>query len=176
MIRFKATLLKPESPPRATWSFLRVPKVASAKLSSRGQVAVEGTINGQAFKAVFEPDGEGSHWLKVGAALRKKVQAEVGGQVSLEIAQAAEAPEPMVPPELRKALAATPAAKAQWDGLKPAQRQDWILWITSAKRAETSTRRIATACDMLASGKRRVCCFDRSGIYSKSLSAPKAAS
>jgi hypothetical protein len=26
------------------------------------------------------------------------------------------------------------------------------------------------------SGKRRVCCFDRSGFYSKSLSAPKAAS
>ena len=28
---------------------------------------------------------------------------------------------------------------------------------------------------MLASGKRRACCFDRSGIYSKSLDAPKSA-
>jgi hypothetical protein len=28
---------------------------------------------------------------------------------------------------------------------------------------------------MLASGKRRACCFDRSGIYSKAFSAPKAA-
>ena len=28
---------------------------------------------------------------------------------------------------------------------------------------------------MLGSGKRRVCCFDRSGFYSKSMSAPKAA-
>jgi hypothetical protein len=36
-------------------------------------------------------------------------------------------------------------------------------------------RRIKNACSMLAAGKRRVCCFDRSGFYSKSLSAPKSA-
>ena len=36
--------------------------------------------------------------------------------------------------------------------------------------------RIATACDMLASGKRRACCFDRSGMYSKgNMGAPLAA-
>jgi hypothetical protein len=28
---------------------------------------------------------------------------------------------------------------------------------------------------MLTAGKRRVCCFDRSGFYSKSLRSPKAA-
>ncbi|PYK22815.1 MAG: hypothetical protein DME59_18975 [Verrucomicrobia bacterium] len=40
---------------------------------------------------------------------------------------------------------------------------------------ETRARRIKNACSMLAAGKRRVCSFDRSGFYSKSLSAPKAA-
>jgi hypothetical protein len=34
---------------------------------------------------------------------------------------------------------------------------------------------VKNACSMLAAGKRRVCCFDRSGFYSKGLSAPKAA-
>ena len=35
---------------------------------------------------------------------------------------------------------------------------------------------IATACDMLASGKRRACCFDRSGMYSRgNLGPPQAA-
>jgi len=43
------------------------------------------------------------------------------------------------------------------------------------KQLETHTRRIKNACCMLAAGKRRVCCFDRSGFYSKSLSAPTAA-
>ena len=34
---------------------------------------------------------------------------------------------------------------------------------------------IAVACDKLAKGQRRACCFDRSGMYSNSLSAPEPA-
>ena len=54
-------------------------------------------------------------------------------------------------------------------------RRDWIHWITSGKKAETRERRIRTACDKLACGKRNACCFDRSGMYSKAFSAPEAA-
>jgi hypothetical protein len=46
--------------------------------------------------------------------------------------------------------------------------------MTSAKQQATRDRRIATACDMLAKGKRRACCFDRSGMFAKSLSCPIA--
>jgi hypothetical protein len=35
-------------------------------------------------------------------------------------------------------------------------------------------KRIASGCDMLAKGKRRPCCFDRSGMYAKSMSCPVA--
>lgn len=51
-------------------------------------------------------------------------------------------------------------------------RRDWIQWVVSAERAETRSKRIDSARDMLAKGKRRPCCFDRSGLYSQSLSAP----
>jgi uncharacterized protein YdeI (YjbR/CyaY-like superfamily) len=138
--------------------------------------AIEGTINGFAFQAMLEPDGQKSHWLKVERKLREAARAEAGDVVTLEIAPAAEEPEPKVPADVRKALAvATPKARAVWSDITPNARRDWIHWITSAKQAETRTRRIKNACSMLASGKRRVCCFDRSGFYSKSLSAPKAA-
>lgn len=51
-----------------------------------------------------------------------------------------------------------------------------FVWITSGKKAETRGKRIATACDKLACGKRNACCFDRSGMYSKgSMGAPEAA-
>ena len=50
-----------------------------------------------------------------------------------------------------------------------------IQWITSGKKAETRDKRIVVACDKLASGSRRACCFDRSGMYSKAFSAPRAA-
>ena len=95
--------------------------------------------------------------------------------VTLEIVpvEAGEEPEPMVPPDVRKGLAAAPEdARELWLDITPMARRDWIQWITSGKRVETRVKRIATACDMLAKGKRRVCCFDRSGIYGKSISAP----
>ena len=176
-IRFKAKLFRPaESEKPGSWSFLILPKTTSAKLPSRGMTAIEGTINRVPFQAVLEPDGQKSHWLKVDRKLCEAAGADAGDVVTLEIAPAAEDPEPAVPADLRKALAAA-ASKTRtiWSDITPNARRDWIHWISSAKQPETRARRIKNACSMLAAGKRRVCCFDRSGFYDKSLSAPKAA-
>lgn len=174
-IRCHAPLLRPASPKGATWTFLVLPAAASANLPTRSMVTVEGTLAGQPFTATLAPDGQGSHWLKVDKALRERAGVAAGDVVALQIAPVAQEPEPRVPADLRGALAAHPAAKAQWAGITPVARRDWIHWITSGKKAETRARRIATACDMLASGKRRACCFDRSGMYSKAFSAPTPA-
>jgi hypothetical protein len=175
-IRFKAKLLRPADQKDASWTFLILPKNASAKLPSRDMTAVEGTLNGFPFQATLEPDGQKSHWLKLDRKLREDAGARAGDVVALEIAPAANGPEPEVPPDLRKALAAATAkAKQLWSEITPNARRDWIHWITSGKQAETRVRRIKNACSMLAAGKRRPCCFDRSGFYSKSLSAPEAA-
>src|SRR6476469_7879432 len=176
-IRFKAKLLRPAASAKAaSWTFLILPKNASAKLPPRGITAIEGTLNGFSFQATLEPDGQKSHWLRVDRKLSKAAGADAGDVVTLEVVPAAEEPEPKVPADLRKALAAAaPKARALWADITPIARRDWIQWITSAKQPETRTRRIKNACSMLAAGKRRPCCFDRSGFYSKSLSAPKAA-
>lgn len=175
-IRFTATLFRPAATAKAvSWTFLTLPKEASAKLPSRGQTTVEGTLNGRAIRATLEPDGQGGHWLKVDRKLREAVGAEAGEVVTLEIAPVAREPEPKVPADLRKALAASDArARAVWSDITPAARRDFIHWITSGKRAETRALRIEKACEMLAKGKRRPCCFDRSGMYDKSLSCPVA--
>ncbi len=136
---------------------------------------MQGTLNGAPFQATLEPDGQGSHWLKVSSKLRESAGVDAGDRVDLEFAPVEREPQPRVPADLRTALASEPAAQATWDGITAIARRDWIHWITSAKRPETRVRRIANACDMLASGKRRVCCFDRSGQFSKSLGAPEAA-
>jgi hypothetical protein len=175
-ICFTAKLLRPAGPAKpASWTFLTLPKEASAKLSSRGLTAVEGTINGFPFQATLEPDGQKGHWLRVDRKMREAAGADAGDIVTLEMAPAGEEPEPKMPGDLRKALAAARQARALWLEITPMARRDWIHWITSAKRPETRARRVDNACSMLAAGKRRVCCFDRSGFYSKSLSAPEAA-
>ena len=176
-IRFKAKLLRPaESEKAGSWTFLTLPKNASAKLPSRGMTPIEGTLNGFPFQAALEPDGQKSHWLKVDRKLSKSAGADAGDVVILEITPAGKDTEPEVPTDLKKALAAAASkTRAVWSDITANARRDWIHWITSAKQAETRARRIKNACSMLAAGKRRVCCFDRSGFYSKSMSAPKAA-
>ena len=175
-IRFNATLRRPVEPEGATWTFLVLPKTASARLPARSMTTVAGTFAGQPFQATLEPDGDGSHWLRVEKALREAAGVAANDKVEVVIAPVKEEPEPVVPTDVRKALAAAPAAKAVWSSLTPVARRDWIHWMTSGKKAETRVKRIASACDMLASGKRRACCFDRSGMYSKgNMGAPVAA-
>lgn len=181
LIRFNSTLLKPvresrdssgESAPADAndWLFLNLPAVASRKLPSRGQVSVEGTFNGHKFQATLEPDGAGGHWMKVDRKLREAAKAKAGDDVEMEIAPLPpeREPEPVVPADVEKMLAAAPAkVREVWADITPIARRDWIQWITSGKKAETRIKRIDTACDMLAKGKRRPCCFDRSGgMYS----------
>lgn len=175
-IRFDAVLHRPAQPRGAAWCFLVLPKAASAKLPTRSMTSVEGTLAGQPFAATLEPDGTGSHWLKVEKTLREKAGVAAGDTVALEIAPAAVEPEPKVPPDLRTALKANAGARATWDDITAVARRDWVHWITSGKKAETRTKRIAVAIDKLACGNRRACCFDRSGMYSKgAMGAPQAA-
>ena len=175
-VRFKARLLRPAKPANADWAFLVLPQAASNRLPARSQVSVDGTFGAVPFQATLEPDGQGSHWLKVGKPLLDAAGVVAGDTVALNVAPVAEEPEPAVPPDLRKALDANPAASATWDDITPLARRDWIQWMTSGKKAETRVKRIASGCDMLASGKRRACCFDRSGMYSRGkLGPPEAA-
>ena len=174
--RFKAKLLRPATlRGNTSWAFVVLPKEVSEKLPRRGRTTVTGTINGYRFQETLEPDGQLSHWLKVSSELCKAAGAEVGTIVTLEIMPAGYEPEPEIPIDLQNALAAAPEAHKTWDATTTVARLDWIHWITSAKQSRTREKRIRDACDMLASGKRRVCCFDPSGYYSKAFSAPEAA-
>jgi Bacteriocin-protection, YdeI or OmpD-Associated/Domain of unknown function (DUF1905) len=159
-IRFSAKLFRPKATENiGLWTLLTLPKNASAKLPSRGMTIVEGTINGFPFRAALEPNGKGSHWLRVNKAMHDAAGADAGDTVTVEITRAGEEPETRVPIDLRKTLAAAPLAQALWADITPIARRDWILWISSAKQPETRRRRIEKVCAMLASGKRRVCCF-----------------
>jgi hypothetical protein len=159
-IRFSAKLVRSGATEKiGSGTLLTLPKSASAKLPSRGVTMVEGVISGIPFRAALEPDGKESHWLAVNKAMLVAAGADAGDTVAVEITRVEEEPEIRVPMDLRKALAAAPAALASWADITPMARQDWIFSITTAKQPETRKRRIEKACDMLAAGKRRLCCF-----------------
>jgi hypothetical protein len=174
--QFTARLLQPKAPGAGeSWAFVVLPKEASAKLPRRGRTSVEGAIDGCGFRALLEPDGQQSHWLRIDAQLLKASGALVGGVAQFKIKAVEREPEPEVPADFLEAMKDSPAARTTWDGTTTIARLDWIHWMTSAKQSNTRSKRIGDACAMLAAGKKRVCCFDPSGYYSKAFSAPEPA-
>jgi hypothetical protein len=176
-IKFTAKLHRPaEASNGESWTFLNLPKDASDRVPTRSMHSVEGTMNGFAFQATLQPDGAGGHWLQIDQRLREGAGAEVGDEVAVEIVSQETEPEPEVPGDFQAALdAANAKARATWSETTAIARRDWISWMTTGKRAETRPLRIGKAIDMLSKGKRRICCYDRSGVVGKNFSCPVAA-
>lgn len=174
--RFDAILYRPaQQDEDRAWTFLLLPKEVSDTLPRRGRATVDGTINGHSFQATLEPDGQLSHWLKVSKELQEAAKVSVGYSVTVELSPVEIEPEPAVPVDFEEALEAAPDARRIWESTTTVARLDWIHWIVSARQSKTREKRIRDACEMLAHGKKRVCCFDPSGFYSKAFSAPNPA-
>jgi hypothetical protein len=172
-IRFKARLNEPAE--GDGWLFVRLPQEASRQLPTRNMVSVDATMNGFPFTSTLQPDSEGGHWFRVEPEWREAAGASPGDEVDLEMVPAKVEPEPEVPGDLQAALEASPAASAVWESTTPIARRDWITWMGQGKKAETRLIRLEKMIDMLANGKRRVCCYDRSGMASKAFQCPTAA-
>src|SRR4029453_6404060 len=88
-VRFDATLYT-----IGKWTILRLPEKASGKLPSRGEVAVQGTINGHGFQTVLEQDGYLGHGMRVDGELQRSAALSSGDTATLEIEPLKDWPEP----------------------------------------------------------------------------------
>ena len=153
------------------WTILRLPQKASEKLPSRGQVAVRGTINGDEFRTVVEPDGNFGHWMRIDEELQETAALGAGDTATLEIESLKDWPEPSVPPDLSTALAAAPQ-KIQdlWNDITPMARWEWVRWVNATRNPDTRKRRVEASISKMKSGKRRPCCFNLAGCTDPNLS------
>lgn len=60
-----------------------------------------------------------------------------------------------VPRDFAAALRENPQASAAFEAFPPSQRREYIAWISEAKQEATRAKRLATAIEWLAEGKRR---------------------
>lgn len=118
------------------------------------EMVVEGLLNHFPFRS---PLRNGT--LEFSTAMRNAARAKPGQKVLVEITRVDDEAEARVPGDLAGALASHPEALEQWEETTTKARRDWILWLLTAKQKKTRETRIEKACDMLASGKGRVCCF-----------------
>src|SRR5256886_15227731 len=165
-IRLEATLHTID-----TWTIVRLPEKASEKLPSRGQVAVQETINGHGFQTVLEPDGYSGHWMRIDGKLQQTAALSAGDIATLEIERLKDWPEPNVPQDLETALAAAPQ-KIQdlWKGITPMARWEWVRWVNATQNPDTRKGRVQVSISKMKSGKRRPCCFNLAACTDPNLS------
>jgi hypothetical protein len=152
VIRFEGTLVKSPANGKASKLYVDVPRSAAVKL--RGMETIEGVINGHPFRAPFDEAG----LLRVNDAMLRGANARCGDVVRLAVL--GPEPEPTIPPDLQRAFAQVPEAKALWSELTHLARLDWIRWIDGTKNTQTRERRITRTVEQLAEGKRRPCCVN----------------
>lgn len=162
MISFQSKVEKLESR-----LIIKLPQKASAKLPSRGQVAVQGTINSHGFKTIIEPDGAKGHWIGVDGEMGKLNDDE---QVKIEIEPVKDWPEPEVPADLKKALADDAEISEMWKDITPMARWEWVRWVNSTNNADTRKRRVEVTIGKMHNGKRRPCCFNLAACTDPELS------
>lgn len=152
VFRFKAKVVEDNGQPAIV-----LPVKIAKEFPPQGQSTIEGTINNYAFRTPLEPNESGL-LVKVKETMLKGGKAKVGDQV--EVAMLGPEPEPIVPDDLKRALADSRKAQSLWKNLTAMNRRDWIRWVTLAKAEETRARRIRRTVDQLAEGKRRACCVN----------------
>lgn len=152
-------------------TILRLPSDASKALSSRGQVAVTGTISGHEFLRVLEPDGDWGHWMRIDAELQKAASIRTGDTVVVEVTPTKNWPEPTIPQDFKSTLDAAPQrVKDKWHDITAMARWEWIRWVNATGNHDTRAIRIEKSMSKLNGTHRRPCCFNLAACTDPSLS------
>ncbi len=150
---------------------VRLASEESAKLPSRGQVAVRLSFGGRTLQTVLEPDGRSGHWFDIPDAHRRAAGLRAGVAASFEIAPTDTWPEPHVPEDVRDALDAAPGDVWDlWQRITPMARWEWVRWVNATRNPDTRRRRVDVTISKLGHGKRRPCCFNLSSCTDPELS------
>ena len=133
---------------------------------TRARVPVRGTINGYPFRSSLMPMGKSlpekgssscpspSHLMPVCKALRDGAGVNPGDIVNVVMERDEAERIVEVPAVLKKELAKSKTARANWEKLSFTYRKEIALSISGAKLEETRLRRLAKAMDILKSGRK----------------------
>jgi uncharacterized protein YdeI (YjbR/CyaY-like superfamily) len=137
--RFEARLERLRS--SLNWIILRLPFDAVKVWGLRGQIKVNGDINGFAFRTSLFPTREGWHFLLVNKKMRKGAGAAESGVVSVALELDKEERTIVIPGELERILCGSRPLRRWYDQLNLSTRSDIAKWITEPKSGEARVRR-----------------------------------
>lgn len=133
--------------------FMRPPFDVVEVFGTKARVPVRGTINGFPFRSSLSNMGEG-HCMPVNKTLREGGKCKAGDIVEIVMERDNEKRVVAPPPLLKKELAKSKTAQANWEKMSFTNKKEIARSITEAKQEETRVRRLAKAMDILKNGKK----------------------
>ena len=134
-------------------AWLNAPFDVVKVFGTRARVPVRGTINGFAFRSSLMPMG-GCHGMAINRTMRDGAGVKPGDTVSVVMERDEGERIVEAPPLLKKELAKSKTAQANWEKLSFTNKKEIALSISSAKQEETHQRRLAKAMDILKTGRK----------------------
>lgn len=149
-LKFKVELLKHEE---SSATGIHAPFDVLEVFGTRARVPVRGTINGFAFRSSLMPMG-GCHIMGVNRTMREGAGVKAGDIVEIVLERDEGERTVDVPPLLKKELAKSKTASANWEKQSYSNRKEMVRSIQEAKQEETRIRRLAKVMDILKNGKK----------------------
>jgi len=118
---------------------------------TRARVPIRGTINGYPFRSSLMPCGD-RRMMPVNKKLCEGAGVQPGDTVEVVMERDEEERTVEAPLLLRKALAKSKAAQANWQKLSFSNKKEMAAAIIGAKQEETRIRRLAKIMEILKSG------------------------
>lgn len=150
-MKFKAILEKPDK--KGDMAFISIPFNVEQKFGA-SRVKVKATFDGHPYRGLIANMGTGCHIIGVRKDVREAIGKQVGDVVQVTIELDTEERIVEVPQELIKLLSKNTKAKSFYDSLSFTNRKEYAVWISSAKKDETKTKRLKEILPKLLAGKK----------------------
>src|SRR5258705_13952316 len=109
--------------------------------------------------------------MRIDRKLRESAALGAGDSATLEIESVKDWPEPSVPQDLKRVLAASPQQIREiCKAITPMARWEWVRWVNATQDPDTRKRRVEVSVSKMKSGKRRPCCFNLAACTDPNLS------
>jgi uncharacterized protein YdeI (YjbR/CyaY-like superfamily) len=129
-------------PDRLRWVIARVPFDAAKLWGKRGQIRVQGEINGFTFSTTLFPDGQGGHFLLVNKKMLRGGKASPGQTVKFHLQPDTTPRVTASPPdELLHELGRSKRLLKFFESLNPSRRNEIAKWIAEPKSEDARRRR-----------------------------------
>lgn len=143
---FEAEIIKH---PDLNAAYIEFPYDVEKEFGTKGQVKVKAWYDGAEYRGSLIRMNSPCHIIGLTQEMRQRIGKQAGDRVRVTLVRDLEPRTIELPNDLEMLLQENPEAREFFDRLSFTNRKEYVVWITSAKRAETRSNRLQETIGLL---------------------------